>query len=467
MNPREDKIRILMVDDEKSFLDMATKALMSRGCDVTTASNATEAMNRLESEFFDVAVLDVRMPGMDGISLLSKLANERPTLQIVMLSGHATVPVAVEAMKLGAFEFLLKPLEVEKFMQTIKRAADRAKSQRRNVVLSEELEKVEDRGPIVGESPAMQEVFSFIDKAATSSLPVIITGESGTGKELVARAIHAKSSRSSRPLVVVDGSSLRDELIASELFGHEKGAFTGAVRKKVGLFEVADRGSIFLDEIGELSAPNQAALLRVIEYGTFRPVGSVREVHTDVRIIAATNKDVEKSVEREEFRKDLYYRLRGMALYLPPLRERKGDIGLLSSHFLTRNNAKTGRSITLSPEVVEILEAYSWSGNVRELHYFIELASLLAEEEGSIRPHHLPEEIIKGKGREEKYRSDHPGGSVTFTEEITLDDFRNHHERIYVSWLLEKYNRNKSQVAKVLGVSSSVFYRMLRRLDLF
>lgn len=456
--------RILMVDDEESFLEMAAEALSGRDCEVIAATGADEAMALLDTELFDVVVLDVRMPGMDGMSLLRKLSRERPTLQVVMLSGHATVPVAVEAVKMGAFEFLQKPLKVDKFVSTIRRAAERARLERSNLALEGELERITDRGPIVGECSAMQEVFNFIKKAAASDLPVLVTGESGTGKELVARAIHENSPRSEFPLVVVDGSTLKEELLASELFGHEKGAFTGAVRKKVGLFEVANRGSIFLDEVGELSPANQVALLRVIEYGTFRPVGAVNEVHTDVRIIAATNKDLSRCVERGDFRNDLFYRLKGMMITLPALRERKEDISLLARHFLSQLNTRTGKRYNLSREVVESLGKHSWPGNVRELRYVIELAALSAEGDEVIKPRHLPEEL----GQERKESLGIAGdASIAEDQELTLEDFRYRFERAYVSRLLDRFNGNKSRVAKVLGVSSSVFYRMLRRLKLF
>lgn len=460
------RIRVLMVDDEKSFLKLATDVLLSRQCDVVSASNAEEALTALESGFFDVVVLDIQMPGVDGLALLKRLSKERPTLQVMMLSGHATLQTVVEAMKLGAFEFLEKPLNVESFFQAIRRAAEKAQLERQNIALGDELERKTSYGLIIGESGQMQEIFSFIDKAASSQLPVLITGESGTGKELVARAIHSKSNRSSYPLVVVDGSSLREELIASELFGHVKGAFTGAHAKKAGLFEVADRGSIFMDEVGELSQANQAALLRVIEYGTFRPVGAVHEVHTDVRIIAATNKNVGRAAETGEFRQDLFYRLRGMMIHLPSLSAHPSDIPLLCSYFLNGYNAKTGKSLKFSEEVLDVFKSYTWPGNVRELRYVVELSALSADDTGEIKLHHLPETIKNGKAEP---TSGKKTDILAFNnlDNLTLEEFRNRYERIYVEHLLVKYKGNKSEVSRILGLSSSVFYRMLRRLGLF
>ncbi len=460
-------IRVLMVDDEESFLKMASETLVARQCDVVTASNSEQAMSAIESDFFDVVVLDVQMPGVDGLALLKRLSAERPTLQVMMLSGHATLQMAVEAMKLGAFEFLEKPLNVENFFQAIKRAADKAHLERQNIAMGEELERTTLRGPIIGESDAMKEVFSFIDKAASSQLPVLITGESGTGKELVARAIHAKSRRSTYPLVVVDGSSLREELLASELFGHVKGAFTGAHAKKAGLFEVADRGSIFMDEVGELSQPNQAALLRVIEYGTFRPVGAVREIHTDVRIIAATNKDIAKASGTGEFRQDLFFRLKGMTINLPPLCEHPSDIPLLASFFLSGYNAKSGKPLRFSDDVLEVFDKYTWPGNVREMRYVVELAALSADDSGEIKLHHLPEGIRNGKPKQVSSEREINVFAYEDLDNLTLEEFRNRYERIYVERLLVKYKGNKSEVSRILGLSSSVFYRMLRRLGLF
>ncbi|NLI98817.1 sigma-54-dependent Fis family transcriptional regulator [bacterium] len=461
-----EKIRILLVDDEKPFLTMARDNLEMRGCEVMTAADAGQAVSILESNFFDVVVLDIRMPGMDGLSLLKRLTRERPTLQVMMLSGHATVQTAVDAMKYGAFDFLLKPLDVENFYRVIRRAADKARLERQNIAMGGELARAKKLGPIIGESKRMQEVFDFIHKAASTDIPVLITGESGTGKELVAHAIHARSMRSTYPFVIVDGSSLREELIASELFGHEKGAFTGAVQKKAGLFEVADRGSIFLDEIGELSQPNQAALLRVIEYGIFRPVGAVREIHTDVRIIAATNKDISKASATGEFRTDLYFRLKGLAIQLPPLRERPADVPLLTDFFLASVNNKTGKNIRLSDEAIKRLMTYEWPGNVRELRYVVEMAALSAHDNGEIEIAHLPQGI---KPAAESALGDRAGAfnNGFGGEELNLEDFRNRYERIYVEKLLEKYKGNKSEVSRILGLSSSVFYRMLRRLNLF
>lgn len=455
-----DLIKVLLVDDEKLFLETTSRALASRGCDVVCASSAPEALKELESRFFDAVVLDIRMPGMDGLELLRKLSRERPTQQVVMVTGNASVPMAVEAMKLGAFDFLLKPCKVDDMMRILNRAADRARLERRNIALEDQLERSMGSGQIVGTSAGIQNVHDFIQTAASTDLSALIIGESGTGKELVARSIHAHSRRAGNSFVVVDGATLRDELIASELFGHEKGAFTGAVRKKAGLFEIADRGSIFFDEIAELSPANQAALLRVIEYGTFRPVGGVAEVQVDVRIIAATNKDIKKGASEGKFREDLFFRLNGLSLLIPPLRERRTDIPLLARHFLERYNVSAPIEIELSQQALHGLMNYDWPGNVRELGYVIERAALLAREEGKIKLSHLPEEI---KGIEPVAEAD----KFDLTRDRpSLSELQDRYEAEYIGRLLSELAGNKSEVARVLGISRSVLYEKLHRLNL-
>jgi len=464
-------VRVLLVDDEELFLKMTAQALTEFGCEVKTATSGEEALKKLNQGFYEVVVLDIRMPGMDGISVLRQLQMERPTQQVVMLTGQASVPTAIEAMKLGAFDFLLKPCSVDDLMRVIRHAADKVRLERRNIVLEEELTRTRGRDTIIGQSDAIKEIHYFINNAAASDLPVLITGESGTGKELVARAIHRLSSRSSNSLVVVDGSILREELLASELFGHEKGAFTGAVSKKVGLFEVADRGSIFFDEIGELSAPNQASLLRVIESGTFRPVGSVKEVTTDVRIITATNKNIANAKEEGEFRKDLYFRLKGLAINIAPLRERTSDIPLLASHFLEQRNVSASTHITLSGEALDAICKYSWPGNVRQLRYVIESAALLALSCGKIELQHLPEEITVTKKTLTGRKTDRTEVTekrleVSTADKPTLKEYNRRCEKEYILELLEKLDGNKTKVAQILDISRSMLYERLRQLGI-
>jgi DNA-binding NtrC family response regulator len=459
MNPSSHsrKIKVLLVDDEELFLESTSRALAARGCQVRIAGDAEEAILQLESRFFNVVVLDVRMPEMDGMALLRKLNVERPTLKVLMLTGHATVVMAIEAMKLGAFDFLRKPCKIDELIKVIGHAAEQGQLERSNIALKDELARTKGLGVIVGKSDAIKQIHDAIETAASSDLPVLITGESGTGKELVACSIHAHSLRSVNPMVVVDGTTLREELLASELFGHEKGAFTGAVTKKVGLFEVADRGTIFLDEIGEISLANQSSLLRVIELGVFRPVGAVREVKTDVRIIAATNKDIKEAVAKGEFREDLYYRLKGLTIAVGPLRERGDDISLLAEHFLMRLNEATGVNLALSSQVHSVLLSYSWPGNVRELKYVIERAALLARAKGSIELRDLPDDIKIPQQSTDVELNDYSKGNPSLAE------LQGRYERSYIQRLLLEYDGNKSKVARVLGISRSVLYDKLNR----
>lgn len=457
----KERIRVLLVDDERPFLEATSRALNVRNCKVDVAASAMEAIVELESRFFDVVVLDLRMPGMDGLELMRKLNIERPTQKVVIVTGHATVSTAVEAMKLGAFEFLLKPVKIDDLLRVIQRGAELGHLERQNIALAEELERQRGSERIVGESQTIKDIKEFIADAASSSLPVLITGESGTGKELVARAIHAKSSRSTNQLVIVDGSTLREELIASELFGHEKGAFTGAVAKKAGLFEIADRGSIFLDEIAELSASNQAALLRVIEYGTFRPIGGLREVHTNVRLIAATNQDTKRLVAEGRFREDLFYRLAGLVIRIPPLRERKEDIPTLADFFLSRHNISNESEIKITNQARDALLEYSWPGNVRELLYVIERAALLGRKEGVITANLVPK-----PEKAQEQASQPPSGELYLADKPTLADFSARYEKAYIFRLLEEFSGNKSEVARVLAISRSVLYDKLRKYGL-
>ncbi|MBD3285073.1 response regulator [candidate division WOR-3 bacterium] len=464
-------IRVLLIDDEEVFTEMTAKTLSRKGFKIDTASCAEEGLKKLDSYFFDVVLLDVRMPGMNGIQMLKELNEERPTQQVVMVTGHASVSTAIEAMKVGAYDFLTKPVKLDDLMHTIRRAAEHGQMERRNLALEKELQRTKGSAKIVGESSGIKKMFEFIEKAAMSDLPVLITGESGSGKELVARGIHNRSRRASHTLVVVDGSTLHEQLLVSELFGHEKGAFTGALKKKAGLFEVADRSSIFMDEIGELSGPNQTALLRVIEYGTFRPVGAVKETHTNVRIIAATNKNLEKAVADKEFRQDLYFRLKALTFHVPSLRERRTDIPLLAKYFLDQWELSLKAQVKISKDAMDILMSYNWPGNIRELRHTMELAALYALEEGIIRPQHLPDEVRKKK-EPETDPAPAPNASATLPQGgegktlEKLEDFRDRCERNYIQKVMKQFDGNKSQVSKALGISRALLYKKLNVLGL-
>jgi len=462
MNAGKDTpVRVFLVDDEDFFREMTSESLARSGLKVSQAASAEEAREKIGGMLFDVLVLDVKMPGMDGLEFLKSIQDTHPSYEVVMLTGQATIPMAIEAMKLGAFDFLLKPCPIDTLLRVIGHAAEKGRLKRRNLILEKELTRRRGSGQIVGESKAIKNVINSIEIAAANDLPVLVTGETGTGKELVARAIHDASPRSHHPMVVVDGTILREELLASELFGHEKGAFTGAVKKKAGLFQVADQGSIFIDEIGEITLPNQSSLLRVLEERTFRPVGGLHEIKADVRVIAATNKDIPQAVTREEFRSDLYFRLKGMSIHVPPLRERPEDIVPIAKHFLKPK-------VELSSEAKSALLSYSWPGNVRELKYVIELAVLQAED-GVIQLNHLPEDVRYGKTgglRAETTVESKEPITGCLDENLTYSEFTDCCIRHYLSSLVKKYRGKKAEIAKVLDISLSSLYEKLSRLGM-
>jgi DNA-binding NtrC family response regulator len=372
---------VLLADDEAGILKTLGRALGQEGYEVVVTASASEAQRLLGERSFDVFVVDHRMPGRTGLELIRDLAPlpaaERP--QVIMMTAHATIENAIEAMKLGAYDYLQKPFEVEELLVVVRRALEEQSLRRQHGYLLAEREEEFDHYGIVGKSRAIEGVIQKLELVARAKSTVLITGETGTGKELVARAIHARSAQRDRPLIKVSCPAIPETLIESELFGHVKGAFTGAVSNRRGRFALADGGSIFLDEIGTLSAPVQAKLLRVLQEREFEPVGSERTQSVDLRVIAATNRDLRAMVGEGRFLEDLYYRLSVIPIALPPLRERPEDIPLLVEHFLRKHAQRIGRrSEGVEPSVLERLSAYHWPGNVRELENTIERAVVLA-----------------------------------------------------------------------------------------
>ncbi len=380
-------VDVLLVDDEDDFRESAADFFRRRGHSVTSVSSARLALEAVSRKQFDAAVIDVHMPEMDGVELLTKLRERGEDLRVVMLTGGATVTTAVASMKAGAADYVTKPIRLADLEALIVRAAETTQLQRENERLRQALVRNRPTVELLGQSPEINEVRRLITRVASSDKPVLIEGESGTGKELVARAIHSQSALADRPMVVINCAALPEPLLESELFGHEKGAFTGAVQNKPGLFEVADGGTLFIDEFGELAASLQAKLLRVIEDGVIRRVGSVKERRVKVRLIAATNRDLEKEVREGHFREDLYYRINVLKIWIPPLRERRGDIELLARHFASP-------PWRFAPGVMEMLQAYSWPGNVRQLNNALERGKLLAQQDQMIELENLPPEII-------------------------------------------------------------------------
>lgn len=430
--------QILLVDDDYDFRGMTARNFRKRGFHVDEAENGADALGQLEKRVYDVAICDISMPGMSGIELLQRIQELGTDTQVVMLTGSATVKTAVDAMKRGAIDYLTKPAQMDELVVVVEKAAKAAGLQNENRQLREVLQRSQGSFDMVGESPAMQEVIRLIRKAAPTDKPILIQGESGTGKELVARALHQASHLADKPLVVVNCAALPENLLESEMFGHEKGAFTGATSAKPGLFEMADKGTLFIDEIGELAGPLQAKLLRVLEDGSLRRVGSLTERRVRVRLITATNRDISEEVEAGRFREDLYYRIDVLTLRLPPLRKRDGDIPLLAKHF-------AGSEWQIAPDAMNAIENYHWPGNVRQLINAIERAKILADEE-EICLQNLPPVVAEYANKTSAGPTDL--GSL---------------QKDHIAEILEREQGNKSRAARALGISRRALYRLLEK----
>ncbi len=386
-------IRVLVADDETNLRELLVRELGRKGHDVEGVADGEAALERLADGGYDVVVLDMKMPRREGIEVLRELAGSPEPPQVIVMTGFQEVSTAVEAMKLGAYDYLTKPAKIEELDILIRKAAEKGQLVRDNVALRAHAPGAAPFGGILTRSPRMQDVLRMIERVAPTDSAVLVLGESGTGKELVARALHERSLRAARPFVPIHCGALPREVLESELFGHEKGAFTGAVAAKPGLVELADGGTLLLDEIGEMEPDSQVKLLRALETGTFFRVGGTRPRRVDVRIVAATNRDLAEAMRRGEFRQDLYYRINTIAIALPPLRDRREDVALLARHFVESNAAYGVKR--LSPAALAALEAYAWPGNVRELQHAIERAVILAKGD-DIQPDDLPPEIVSG-----------------------------------------------------------------------
>jgi two-component system NtrC family response regulator len=371
---------ILIVDDEKNYLVVLSSFLSGEGYEPITADNAQQALDIVENTDLDLVLTDMKMPSMDGIELLKRIKEKSPDLPVVMMTAYGTVEKAVEAMQLGAFNFVLKPFQNETLKQIIRNAVSTYSVFKENRRLVEALESRYRFDNIIGKSKPMLAVFDIIQKVAHTKATVLVTGESGSGKELIAKAIHFNSPRRNKPFVALSCAALSETLLESELFGHERGAFTGAAAMRKGRFELADRGTLFLDEIGDVPASVQVKLLRVLEEMTFERVGGTRTIAADIRLIAATNKDLRDEVEQQRFREDLYFRLNVVHITLPPLRERSADIPLLATHFVNKYAEETNRGeMAISSEAMRFFCHHRWPGNVRQFEHAIERAVLLSE----------------------------------------------------------------------------------------
>lgn len=383
------KDKILVADDEQSMREFLDIMLKKEGYKVSLASNGEEVAKLVDNDLFDLVLLDIRMPKLDGISALKKIKSNAPETIVIMITAYASADTAIKAMKEGAYDYITKPFKVEEIKLIIKNALEKKNLQRENILLKQVVRDRFHFGNIIGQSPKMVALYDLLEKVSPTKTNILITGESGTGKELVAKAIHYNSPRKEKPFVTLNCGAIPESLIESELFGHMKGAFTDAIATKKGLFEVADEGTIFLDEISELPLLMQVKLLRVLQDREFKRVGGTEDIRVDVRIIAATNKDLEEAVKEKRFREDLFYRLNVIQIKLPPLRDRKEDIQILANHFLKKYSQELSKAISkISPEALQILLNYGYPGNVRELQNIIERAVAL---EGSqeLTPHHL------------------------------------------------------------------------------
>ena len=371
-------IKLLIVDDDDDMRDDLVQLFRKQGHEVTAAVGGEDALNKATHARFDVALLDLHLPGISGIEVLAQLKEQQPELEVLMLTAHSSIETAVEAMRKGAYDYLTKPFRAADLEVHIQKAFEKVQLQRREQQWLRHLSYESPRYRLVGSSTSMRKVIALIEKVAATGSTVLVHGASGTGKELVARALHTNSPRRTRPLVTINCAALQENLLESELFGHEKGAFTGAVAAKPGLVEVAEGGTLFIDEIGEMAPGMQAKLLRVLEDGHYRRVGGTREMNADVRVVAATNRELSEEIKKGQFREDLYYRLNVVSIFLPPLRERPGDIPELVEHFLATRQVGPLRS-RIDAEALKALTAYSWPGNVRELANVLERAQILAE----------------------------------------------------------------------------------------
>lgn len=436
-------IELLIVEDDPDFRETCVRWMRRKGHNVVEAENGQKALHCCDQRFFDVAIVDLNMPGLSGLELLERLKSANVDTEVIILTGEATVETAVQAMKLGACDYLSKPFPLAELEQRCRLAFERGQIQKENRQLKALIERNRPEARMIGESPPMQDVFRLIERAGPTDKAILIQGESGTGKELVARAIQRCSRRTNKPFVTVNCAALPDQLVESELFGHEKGAFTGASNAKSGLFEVADGGTLFIDEIGELPPSIQPKLLRVLEDGSLRRVGSHKERRVDVRIVAATNRNLGQEVAAGNFREDLYYRINVMSLELPPLRERGADIGLLIDHIL-------GPDWQIAPEARQALVEYHWPGNIRQLINAIERAKIMADDQ-RVTLDDLPQEIEQPLERPER--------PVTVGGLEKLDEI----ERAHVLDVLQRENGNKARAARALGIHRRKLYRLLER----
>jgi two-component system response regulator HydG len=438
--------RLLIAEDEEITVKHLVSTLSKEGYSVTGVTNGLDALQKIEARSYDLLIADIKMPGMTGIELLDRVKDLSPETEVIIVTGFGSIGSAVEAMKKGAVEYLTKPFDLDELVMKVNKIRDRKGLLRENLALKTYL-GMDRKVSIIAKSAPMRDILDIIEGIKDSESNIFFSGETGVGKSLLARIVHFTSRRQDRPFLSINCATLTEELLASELFGHERGAFTGAVKTKQGLIEIADTGTLFLDEIAEMAPNLQAKLLKVIEDGEFYRVGGTRPIHVDVRFIAATNHDVRSAIDQGKFREDLYYRLNVMEIFIPPLRERREDIDPLARFFLQKHLPKSSKKISdFTPEAMEFLRSYSFPGNVRELENIVERAIIL-ERGPQITPESLPQ-------------------SMKLFQIETLDPAKirtiEEMNRDYVLKVLEHYGGNRSKAAEVLGISRTSLWRILK-----
>jgi len=441
-------IRVLIVDDETQLAEAFRKQLTKEGMEVFTASRAREALALLDNQAIDVCVLDIKLPDLDGVELLVKLKHMEPTLEVVMLTGYASVDTAIRSMKLGAYDYLTKPCKMSELSAVIAKAYEKKTLKEQNILLGEHLQRIGTHDKFIGEGKETKKVKGLISIVAPSATPVLVVGETGTGKEIVARAIHDASRRAHEPFVVINSSALQETILESELFGYKKGAFTGAQNNKPGLLEIANKGTFFVDEVGDMGPGIQAKLLRVLESGTFMKLGDTKETRVDTRFVFATNKDLKEEIEKGRFRNDLFFRINVFTVTLPPLRKKREDIPLLADYFVNKF-ARGMIKNRFSRAAMDLLMGYNWPGNVRELANVIERSVLLSGSREEIVVDDFPEGML---GDETSVIE--AAGPKLMGDRTSLADLETEH----IKKVLESVGGNKAKAARLLGISRKKLY---------
>ena len=449
---------ILLVDDDSAFRHVMAGELRRLGHEVVTASSGEEASSRVESWEPEVVLLDLRLPGMDGLETLKTIRAHNPSIEVIMLTGHGSIDSAIESIREGAFDYVTKPCPLDEIQIRVQRAIERRVLRQRTSLLERALTPADPTASFVGDSPEFRRMLHLVELVGPTDSTVLIAGETGSGKERIAKLIHARSARKTKPFVVVDCAALQESLLQSELFGHERGAFTGADKAKPGLFEVAHGGTIFLDEIGEISQATQVSLLRVLDTSVFRHLGGTREIRVDVRVLAATNRDLRAMVGKGLFREDLFYRMSTITVEIPPLRKRAGDIELLARHFVKVQNDRYGTAKVLGRSALEALCAHGWPGNVRELLHAVEAAAVVCEDV-EICAEHLPASVRAAIPLGAPAQAPSVADEAQFS---TLEDL----ELMHIRRALAASHGHRGNAARMLGISERNLYRKLKEFRL-